>query len=289
MILLFTNLIFFDILNYCYENYAHNLYVKELMTVALEENNDMHESIDICDSDDFIEISLDEHDACYSCGHDANIYEDEFSIVPYVKLEIVAIAPILGSSFDEKHDCNDVIINSIIVNCVNDMQNPKLGDANFAMSTTCCNDHDWSDFSYDLENLFKPHDEYEIDNNDCNNTESGFGRVPTLDPTYSDNIQPYEVFDKSGFGEVMTLVDVNPTIFEDYRTFMHVDHEVKILYDSYIVEFAYEPTCNYYERGKYSCRNFLVTKLPLVMLRLLLFLSASLHMLVFACLDIFFL
>ena len=86
------------------------------MTVASEENNDMHESIDNYDSDDLNEISLDEHDACYSCGHDANIYEDEFAIVPYVKHEIVAIAPILNSSFDEKHDCNDVIINSMNVN-----------------------------------------------------------------------------------------------------------------------------------------------------------------------------
>ena len=67
------------------------------------------------------------------------------------------------SSLNEKHDCNDVIINSIDVNCVIDMQNPKLGDACFVMSTTCCNDHDWGD-SYDLENLFKPHGEYEIDN-----------------------------------------------------------------------------------------------------------------------------
>ena len=33
------------------------------------------------------------------------------------------------SSLNEKHDCNDVIINSINVNCVSDMQNPKLGDA----------------------------------------------------------------------------------------------------------------------------------------------------------------
>ena len=111
------------------------------MTVALEENNDMHESID---NDDSVEISLDEHDACYSCGHDANIYEDEFAIVPYVKHEIVAIAPILGGSFDEKHDCNDVIINSLNVNCANIMQIPKL-DASFAMSTTRCNDHDWGD------------------------------------------------------------------------------------------------------------------------------------------------
>ena len=66
------------------------------------------------------------------------------------------------SSLNEKHDCNDVIINSINANCVNDMQ--KLGDANFAMSTTCCNDHDWGDDSYDLENLFKSHDEYVCDN-----------------------------------------------------------------------------------------------------------------------------
>ena len=71
---------------------------------------------------------------------------------------------IRDSSLNEKHDCNDVIINSINVNCVNDMQNPKLGDANFAMSTICCNDHGWGDSYYDLENLFKPHDEYEIDN-----------------------------------------------------------------------------------------------------------------------------
>ena len=66
---------------------------------------------------------------------------------------------------------------------------------------------------------------------------------------------------------------------------MHVDRVKNMLSDSYFVEFAYDPTCNYYERGKYGCRNFHVTKLPLVMLRLLLFLSVSLHMLVFACLD----
>ena len=91
-----------DILKYCYENNARDAYVKEFierMTVALEENNDMHESIDNYDPDDLIEISLDEHDACYSCGHDANIYGDEFAIVLYVKHEIVAIAPILDSSF----------------------------------------------------------------------------------------------------------------------------------------------------------------------------------------------
>ena len=97
--------------------------------------------------------------------------------------------------------------------------------------------------------------------------------------------QSYEFFDESGFGEVMTLVNVNPTILEECQLCMHVDHVENILCDSYIVEFEYDPTCNYYERGKYGRRNFHVTKLPLFMLRLLLFLSPSLHMLGFSCLD----
>ena len=79
------------------------------------------------------------------------------------------------SSLNEKHDCNDFTMNSINVNCDNNMQNPKLGDANFSMSTTFCNDHDLGDASFDVENLFNPHDEYEVDYNVFNNIESGLG------------------------------------------------------------------------------------------------------------------
>src|SRR6266496_3704461 len=165
------------------------------------------------------------------------------------------------SSLNEKHDCNDVIINSINVNCVSDMQNPKLGDACYVMSTTYCNDHDWGDNdSYDLENLFEPHDEYVIDSNFCNSIESGFGRVSTL-------------------GEN------NPTILDECQLCSHVDYENKNLYDCYIVEFEYDPTCNYYERGKYGYRNLHINKLPLFMLRLLLFISSSMHMLDIYYLD----
>ena len=55
-------------------------------------------------------------------------------------------------SLNEKHDCNGFTINPISDNHAKNMQNPELGDASFAMSTTCCNDHEWGDdFSYDLE------------------------------------------------------------------------------------------------------------------------------------------
>ena len=79
--------------------------------------------------------------------------------------------------------------------------------------------------------------EYDIDNIVCNNIESGFGTVSTLDPTYLENVRSYETFDKSGLGEVMTLFYDNPTILEECQLCMRVDHEEKNLYDSYIVEF----------------------------------------------------
>jgi hypothetical protein len=176
-------------------------------------------------------------------------------MVPYVENEIFAITSTLDSSLNEKHDCNDVIRNFTIVNCANDMQTHKLGDAmfdEFVMSATYCNDHDWGDnASYNLDNLLYPHDEYDFE---------------------------------SGFGEVMTLVNDNPTILYECQLCMHVARVENILCDSYIVEFEYDPTCNYYERGKYGYRNFHV-KLPLFMLKLLLLYSSSLHMLGFACHD----
>ena len=53
--------------------------------------------------------------------------------------------------------------------------------------------------------------------------------MSTLDPTYLDNIQSYEIFDKSGLGEIMTLVHDNPTILEECQLRMHVDR-VEIFY-----------------------------------------------------------
>ena len=86
----------------------------------------------------------------------------------------------------------------------------------------------------------------------------------------------------------MTLFEDNPTMFEERQLCMHVDHEKNILFDSYIVEFDFDPTCNCYERGKYCGRNFHFTKLPLVMLILTLSLSSSLHMVLLVVLTICF-
>src|SRR3989337_1059062 len=91
-------------------------------------------------------------------NHESENYDE------VLKEEIYKV--IHDSSLNEKHGCNNAILNSINVNYVNNMQSYKLGDDNFVMSTIYCNDHDWGDnASYDLENLFKLHDEYVIDNN----------------------------------------------------------------------------------------------------------------------------
>ena len=81
----------------------------------------------------------------------------------------------------------------------------------------------------------------------------------------------------------MTLVNVNPTILEECQLCMHVDHKKKILFDSYIVEFSYDPTCNYYEGGTYACRNYNNIKFPLYVLKILRLCLFFLPMLVDSC------
>ena len=76
----------------------------------------------------------------------------------------------------------------------------------------------------------------------------------------------------------MTLINDNPTILEECQLRMHVDRVENMLCDSYFVEFAYDPTFNYYEKGNYGCISFHVTKLPLFMMSLLSSHSSSLHM-----------
>ena len=97
------------------------------------------------------------------------------------------------------------------------------------------------------------------------------------------SVQSYEFFDKGGFGEVITLVDDNPTILEDDKNFMHVDHKESIAYDSYIVEFDYDATEIYCERGTYACRNCNNIKFPLYVFKVLKLCLFCLPMLVDSC------
>ena len=56
---------------------------------------------------------------------------------------------------------------------------------------------------------------------------------------------------------------------------MLVGHEQHDICDSYILDVVHDTTENYFERGKFGCRNFHVTKTPLFMLKLFILVRAS--------------
>src|SRR3954464_6090638 len=59
-----------------------------------------------------------------------------------------------------------------------------------------------------------------------------------------------------------------------------VGHEQHDLCDNYIIDVVHDTTENYFERGKFGCRNFHVTKTPLSLLKLLKLFLFHLPMLV---------
>ena len=110
-----------------------------------------------------------------------------------------------------------------------------------------------------------------LDDINCATIEDGIGDVLTSVkwspiPFESDQSSCYKIL-KSGFGEV--LINFDPTILELDKNCVFVDHENHALCDDYIVVFVHDSTENYYERGKYGCRNFHVTKTPLFVLKIL--------------------
>ena len=128
----------------------------------------------------FKRSNYDEPIASEFCALDY-LYEALLKICESEKCDELLYEAIHDKSLNKKHDCNDFTINSLDVNSANNMQNPKLGDASFAMSTTCFNEHDWGDSSYNLENLFKPHDEYAIDNSVCTSSKIVGSLLPKVD------------------------------------------------------------------------------------------------------------
>jgi hypothetical protein len=83
--------------------------------------------------------------------------------------------------------------------------------------------------------------------------------------------------------EEVSIFNFDPTILELDMDCVLADHEKHALCDIYIVEFVYDATENYYERGKCGCWNFHVTKTPLFILKVPKLLFFYLPMLVTIC------
>src|SRR5215208_5747737 len=159
---------------------------------------------------------------------------------------------------------NDISMNALNTIVANDMENSKLGEAGF-------DEHDiFSPPSIEekifFDDTFPPiYDDY----NDSGllvppTMESKFYYDYTMPPTLDEN-------DNDSY-----FVEFAPTTtnkidyaYVESNNFMHETHDKNALCDSYIVEFAHVSTESYYERGKYGCRNFHVTKTPLYVLKFL--------------------
>ena len=174
---------------------------------------------------------------------------------------------------------NDISMNALNTIVANDMENSKLGEAGF-------DEHD----------LFSPPSiEEKIYFDDT---------LPPIYDDYNDNglLVPPTIEDKSNYDYNMPpifydennndsyFVEFAPTItnkidyaYVESNNFMHETHDKNALCDSYIVEFAHDATESYYERGKYGCRNFHVTKTPLYVLKFFKLHLFYLSMLVALC------
>ena len=128
-----------------------------------------------------------------------------------------------------------ISMNTLNTIVANDMENSKLGEAGF-------DEHD----------IFSP---------------------PSIEEKiyFEDTLPP--IFDDKNNNDSY-FVEFAPTTtnkidyaYVESNNFMHETHDKNALCDSYIVEFAHVATESYYERGKYGCRNFHVTKTPLYVLK----------------------
>ena len=173
------------------------------------------------------------------------------------------------------HDGSNVItINALNTIIANAMQSSKLGEAGF-------DEYDiFSPPSFEEKIFFDDtlppiYDDY---------NDSGILVPPTMeDKVYYDYTMP-AIYDEYNDGcDSFTLTITNKIDYayvESNDTFVHVDHDKNALCDSYIVNFVHDATENYYERGKYGCRNFHVTKTPLFMTKVLSFLLICFYLMV---------
>ena len=153
-------------------------------------------------------------------------------------------------------------LNTIVAN---DMENSKLGEARF-------DDHDlFSPPSIEekiyFDDILPPiYDDY---------NDSGILVPPVMEDKFDYDYNMPPIFDDENNNDSY-FVEFAPTTtnkidyaYVESNNFMHETHDKNALCDSYIVEFAHVATESYYERGKYGCRNFHVTKTPLYMLKFL--------------------
>jgi hypothetical protein len=162
------------------------------------------------------------------------------------------------------HASSNISMNALNTIVDNDIENSKLGEVGFdendLFSPPGIEEKVYVD--YDMPPIY---DDY---------NDSGLLVPPTMEDKFNYDYNMPPIFDDENNNDSY-FVEFAPTTtnkidyayVESNDTFMHVNKNA--LCDTYIVEFVHDASENYYERGKYGCRNFHVTKTPLYMLKFL--------------------
>ena len=168
-----------------------------------------------------------------------------------------------------------ISLNTVIANTI---ENCKLGGAGF-------DDYDiFSPPSLKEEICF---DDIMPPRYDDYNDECDIFSPPTIEEKvyYDHDLPPiYDDYNDGYDSPTLNVTNNNDFAYvESNNSFMHVNHEKNALCDSYIIEFSYDATESYYDRGKHGYINFHLRKFPIFMLKVLMLHLLCLPMLVALC------
>src|SRR4051812_41833877 len=140
-----------------------------------------------------------------------------------------------------------------------------------------------------LYECYDPMDSFEISLFDEVDAFFAYGRDATMDYAYKDelSIVPYVKNEIVAIAPTLECdglhLSYHPKNRVENNTRVLVGHEQHNLCDSYIPDVVHDATENYFERGKFGCRNIHVTKTPLFMLKVSKLFFFYLPMLVTLC------
>src|ERR1044072_4002458 len=142
-------------------------------------------------------------------------------------------------------------------------------------SHPCLPSNESNSLNLTLYECYDPMDSFEISLFDEVDAFYTFGLDATMDDAYKDKLSivlyvKHEIVAIAPTLECDGLhLSYHPKNRVENNTCVLVGHEQHDLCDSYILEVVLDATENYFERGKFGCRYFRVTKTPLFLLKVL--------------------
>src|SRR3954465_14853812 len=156
-------------------------------------------------------------------------------------------------------------------------------------SHPCLPSNESNSLNLTLYECYDPMDSFELSLFEEVDAFYTFGHDATMDDAYKDElfIVPYVKHEIVAIAPTLQCdglhLSYHPKNRVENNTRVLIGHEQHDLCDSYILDVVHDATENYFERRKFGCRNFHITKTPLFMLKVLKLFFVDLPMYVTLC------